>query len=185
MIDIKRLGFLAQAQPVKEWKSYYRDQSMYAKKPMYGVQGPGGVSDHEDWGFTRVAASYIAAASPAVMIELLEEIQRLRGIETFEDAVACVFDNLKYSAANTDDKAWDERLEDFAEDVIEYAPRYKKQWKDIVKLSREKDDLKAENEALRKDADRYRWLRDECVDGRKNEHLDCWIDQSMAQEQQP
>lgn len=44
--------------------------------------------------------------------------------------------------------------------------------------------LVSENESLRKDAERYRWLRDECVDGRKNEHLDCWVDQSMAQEQQ-
>jgi len=135
-----------------------------------------------------------------------DEIVRLRAIETFEDAVACVFDNLKYSAANTDEKAWDERLEDLAEDVIEYAPRYKKQWKDIIKLSREKDSLEAENDALRKDAGRYRWLQtqvencewmagtstitdkfgsvsEERVSGA--EDLDQTIDAAMAQEQQP
>lgn len=97
-----------------------------------------------------MSASYFSAATPPTVLELIAEIERLRSIETFEDAVACVFDNLKFVAANTDDKEWDERLEDLAEQVIEYAPRYKKQWKDITKLSHVIDELKAENEALRK-----------------------------------
>lgn len=54
--------------------------------------------------------------------------------QPFVDAVACVFDNLKFAAANTSDKAWDDQLEDLAEDVIEFAPKYKKEWKDISKL---------------------------------------------------
>ena len=54
--------------------------------------------------------------------------------QPFADAVACVFDNLKFAAANTSDKAWDDQLEDLAEDVIEFAPQYKKGWKDIGKL---------------------------------------------------
>lgn len=65
----------------------------------------------------------------------------LKEVTSFKDAVACVFDNLKIVACNTDDRAWDDRLEDLAEDVIEMSPEYKKQWKDICRLSAEKNEL--------------------------------------------
>jgi len=68
---------------------------------------------------------------------LRAENERLKKITRFEDAVACVFDNLKFVAANTGSKEWDDRLEDLAEEVIEYAPEYKKQWKDICALQSE------------------------------------------------
>ena len=58
----------------------------------------------------------------------------LKKVINFSDAVACVFDMLKYAAANTSCKEWDSQLEDLAEDVIEFAPEYKKQWKDICDL---------------------------------------------------
>lgn len=123
---------------------------------------------------------FIEAANPAAVLELIAEIERLRDVTKFDDAVACVFDLLKMTAANTGSREWDDQLEDLAEEVIEYAPKYKKQWVDICELARERDQLKAENtdlhatlqaakgeierlkadnEALRKDAERYRWLR--------------------------
>lgn len=66
---------------------------------------------------------------------LREELAKLKQVTNFSDAVACVFDMLKYAACNTSDKQWDDQLEDLAEDVIEFAPEYKKQWKDIGMLS--------------------------------------------------
>lgn len=65
----------------------------------------------------------------------------LKEVTCFKDAVACVFDNLKMVACNTDDRALDDRLEDLAEDVIEMAPEYKKQWKDICRLTAENHEL--------------------------------------------
>lgn len=65
---------------------------------------------------------------------LREELGSLKKVTSFSDAVSCVFDMLKYAAANTSCKEWDAQLEDLAEDVIEFAPEYKKQWKDICAL---------------------------------------------------
>lgn len=70
-----------------------------------------------------------------------KEIERLKKIVNFQDAVACVFDNLKMVAANTRCKEWDDQLEEFAEEVIEFAPEYKKQWKDLVVLERKNWEL--------------------------------------------
>jgi predicted phage-related endonuclease len=69
-------------------------------------------------------------------------LERLKSVTNFKDAVACVFDNLKFAAANTRSKEWDDQLEELAEDVIDYAPEYKKQWKDIAKLCAEIERLK-------------------------------------------
>lgn len=69
--------------------------------------------------------------------ELRAEVARIPALEkavNFQDAVACVFDSLKFAAANTRSKAWDDQLEELAQDVIEYSPEYKKQWKDIGDL---------------------------------------------------
>lgn len=83
-------------------------------------------------------------------VEKLEaENARLKEVSNFSEAVACVFDFAKITAANTSCREWDEQLEDFAEDVIEFAPEYKKQWLDIVKLASERDALKAEVKALK------------------------------------
>lgn len=70
----------------------------------------------------------------ADLAALREELGSLKKVTSFSDAVACVFDMLKYAAANTSCKEWDAQLEDLAEDVIEFAPEYKKQWKDICAL---------------------------------------------------
>jgi hypothetical protein len=86
---------------------------------------------------------------PAAMIEALEEIERLKAVTNFKEAVACVFDNLKMVAANTSSKVWDDQLEELAEEVIEFAPEYKKQWKDICDLERKNRELTAAlNQAL-------------------------------------
>lgn len=77
MSDYKRLKHLALAQPVKEWRSEEGEPSMMTGERMYYVIGPGGVSCWEHGAHDRVSASYIAAASPAVVLGLIAENERL------------------------------------------------------------------------------------------------------------
>lgn len=84
------------------------------------------------------------------LLALVAENEKLRSVSTIQEAVACVFDMLKFAACNTSGEEWSEELEDLAEEVIEYAPEYKRQWLDICKLTAERNKLKAEVEALRK-----------------------------------
>lgn len=80
----------------------------------------------------------------ALRIEAEQEIESLKKITNFSEAVACVFDHLKFTACNTSSKEWDDQLEELAEDVIELAPEYKRQWKEIAKI--EKLRLEAERQ---------------------------------------
>ncbi|WP_439864909.1 hypothetical protein [Pseudomonas antarctica] len=77
MSQYDELKRLAEAQPVKEWsRDGGRQPSMPGRELMFYVEGPEGVSDYEDWGFTRSAASYIAAADPAAILALIAENER-------------------------------------------------------------------------------------------------------------
>lgn len=70
---------LAEAQPIKEWTREEGELPvMKSSVLMFGVRGPECVSDFEGWGFTRAAASYIAAADPAAVLSLLDENDQLR-----------------------------------------------------------------------------------------------------------
>lgn len=81
-IDKAKLKALAEAQAVQVWvRTRGRRPDMKGQPLMYGVEGPEGVSDYEDWGFTGKAADYIATASPATMLALLAEIERLAADE--------------------------------------------------------------------------------------------------------
>jgi hypothetical protein len=85
----------------------------------------------------------------ATIAQQTAEIERLKAVTNFKEAVACVFDNLKMVAANTSSKVWDDQLEELAEEVIEFSPEYQKQWKDICDLERENRALTAAlNQAL-------------------------------------
>ncbi|RJX83474.1 hypothetical protein [Pseudomonas sp. LS-2] len=77
MNDIQKLKALAEAQPEKVWTHSEGELSMMTGSRMYYVSGPEGASDWENWGFTRRAASFIAAANPAAVLELIAEIERL------------------------------------------------------------------------------------------------------------
>ena len=109
---------------------------------MYGVEGPEGVSDYEDWGFTGKAADYIATASPATMLALLAEIERLAADEQ-EATTLC------------------SRLSELLRDVAlavrgPEEPLKRHGFADLPSRVKavvaERDQLKAENEALRKSA---------------------------------
>lgn len=79
MSDYSELKRLAEAQPVKEWsRDSGRQPCMPGRELIFYVNGPDCVSDYEDWGFTRSAASYIAAANPAAVLALIAENEGLR-----------------------------------------------------------------------------------------------------------
>lgn len=88
----------------------------------------------------------------ATIVKQAAEIARLKEVTNFKDAVACVFDNLKMVAANTGDRVWDDRLEELSEEVIEFAPEYKKQWKDIVALQADLASANSDKEAYGQNA---------------------------------
>lgn len=112
MADIEKLKALAEAQPVKEWSRREAGMSSYARKPMFVVDGPEAVSDYESWGFTRAAASYIEAASPAAVLELIAEVERLRkkarGVEKARISRNAELDGkvLNYLRDRTGSTAW-------------------------------------------------------------------------------
>lgn len=138
-IDKAKLKALAEAQAVQVWvRTRGRRPDMKGQPLMYGVEGPEGVSDYEDWGFTGKAADYIATASPATMLALLAEIEEdamhMRAFGEVMRSQAEQIDQLK--AENEDYKSGQERYEQIIED------------------------LKAENEALRKDAARWAFFKD-------------------------
>lgn len=123
-IDRENLKALAEAQPIQDWRrTSGRKPHMPGQRLIYGVEGPEGVSDYEDWGFTGKAAEYIAAACPATMLALLAEIEQLR--ESHEQ-VCTNYNRVSFVA--------EER-------------------------GKERDQLKTENEALRKDAENWQTVR--------------------------
>jgi hypothetical protein len=103
--------------------------------------------------FSYKRDSWLAVAAVNALPQLLAlvaENEKLRSVSTIQEAVACVFDMLKFAACNTSGEEWSEELEDLAEEVIEYSPQYKRQWLDICTLTAERNRLKAEVDALRK-----------------------------------
>lgn len=78
-VNKQELRRLAEAQPIKVWR---RDDGRLPFKPsverMFFVEGPDVVSDYEEVGFSRSAASFIAAANPAAILSLLDELEQYR-----------------------------------------------------------------------------------------------------------
>lgn len=84
MIDIKELDRLARAATPGPWKCGQGRKSMravYDKQPetmMYAIEGPDGVGDYEDWGYTRANAEYMAAADPTNILSLLKQLRKAK-----------------------------------------------------------------------------------------------------------
>lgn len=135
-------------------------------------------------------AAFIAAASPATVLALLAEIERLQAgrsrkereleqeLEVWRHGPSC------WSCGDTGDVhdltgEWHGECDCLAAQLIN--------------ANRERDQFKAENEALRKDAERYRWFRDSGKDWYRLviqdshgriicEEVDAHIDAAMAKE---
>lgn len=111
----------------------------------------------ETHGLHHDDSRFIAAASPATVLALLEEIDRLatsrskkereleQELEVWHHGPFC------WTCGDTGD----------VHDITgEWRGECDCLSSQVINANRERDQLKAENEALRKDAGRYRWLRD-------------------------
>ncbi len=107
----------------------------------------GAVNAGDHWGrrdsFERQLAKL---ATPEAVLALIAENERLKSL--FDQSEKCID---RINALHQE--AWVKKL------GVSY-PNYGGFPDNLEKLSIERDQLKAENEALRKDAGRYRWLRD-------------------------
>lgn len=133
MTDYTELKRLAEAQPVKEWsRDSGRQPSMRGRELMFCVEGPEGVSDYEDWGFTRSAASYIAAASPSTILALIAEIEALKGPHDWlaEDLIKELVDN----AQSFQENACEEGEDPFVVVLLAAASRIRRQEANIDQL---------------------------------------------------
>lgn len=113
--------------------------------------------------------AFFLACSPAAVLALLAEIERLESakgdpVGSFDKHMEYMQENIRLKAENEDYRSGQDRYEQII------------------------DDLKAESEALRKDAERYRWLRKPWQEQRQVkawtslEVMDENIDAAMAKE---
>ncbi|WP_017522004.1 hypothetical protein ACQCLI_18375 [Pseudomonas nitroreducens] len=127
------------------------------KNDLFGFIGPKGEEDE----------AFFLACTPQAVLELISEVERLRNrLEIDErtpyDGIACRDETIKGLDEKCDRlKAEVERLRGQVDHLInQHMPREPipdmPGWTRVIDADR----LKAENAALRKDAERYRWLRD-------------------------
>lgn len=139
-------------------------QAAISEGQQYGERWP----QDDDWfepELVSAALAYVKGASPETILEMLWEIEYLelemRGVERVKAELAA-----KLGCADE--------------------PRWKWMLMGADGLLDERDQLKAENEALRKDAERYRWLRRYTVKSLPVagalDSLDSQIDAVMAKE---
>ena len=77
--ELRALAEAATPGPWKRWKGRASHMAVINKsqqKRMYSVEGPDGVGDYEDWGYTKANATYMAAASPDVVLNLLDRVEK-------------------------------------------------------------------------------------------------------------
>ncbi|UDU80132.1 hypothetical protein [Pseudomonas sp. HN2-3] len=129
-VDKEKLKTLAEAQECKDWGIFFAGISLVSGRKMFSLNGPSGVSCHENWGFTLESAQYIAAADPAAVLALIAEIER--GGKIFDQSMR---------ALDRVNAMWHRR---WLSHTGEPYP--------IPALSRDEEfeELKAENQALRK-----------------------------------
>lgn len=157
-IDKTKLRYLAMAQPVKVWSREEGEPSMMTQERMFYVIGPGGVSCWEHGARDRVSSAYIVAADPATILALLDEIERLeigrnktirdieQELEVWRHGPSCW---------NCGDSG------DVHNPVGEWLGQCDCLAAQLIDVTSERDKLKSENEALRRDAKRYRFLRNQ------------------------
>lgn len=131
MTDYTNLKRLAEAMSLKVWEVAHPNAGARGWEVKHGIEQ---IAD----ALTESRARYIAAANPAAVLGLLAEVEWLKRFEA-------------------DCKEWHEKTE------------WVKKSAQVGELGMHRADvlkgridrLKAENEALRKDAERYRWLREQ------------------------
>lgn len=172
MVDLQKIEALAKAATQGEWE---KDGSQVCP---VADQNAALATFHHD-----ADARYVAAANPSAVLELIAELKQAgEDNVTWKGGISALGEALKKLTfcARTVTDGPDQALMaacDAAEnalslggvsraiDYIEGLKSENKELKEKYEAARDRQNsitaLKAENEALRKDAERYRWLRDE------------------------
>lgn len=78
--DRKELRELAKSQPVSNWAPLQGAESLTTSRRIWHIDGPKCIGCFEDWGFDENSARYIAAADPATVLALLDELEAAKPI---------------------------------------------------------------------------------------------------------
>ncbi|MFU6622682.1 ead/Ea22-like family protein [Pseudomonas aeruginosa] len=172
MTDHAELRRLAKAATPGPWTLYVpEDYQGPEELPGYGVECAegraivwGALEPETGCQFDR-DAEFIAAANPKTILAMLDEIDGLRSRleideRTPHDGIACRDETIKVLDEKCDRlKAENERLSDELSACTEH-PGGCGYWREAAKRrAEERDRLREENEALRKDAERWRYAR--------------------------
>jgi hypothetical protein len=140
MTDLQKLKALAEAAPVGPW--YPPDEGSHSG--MVFDCDLGSLLSYESIDTERDACvKYVAATNPAAVLELIAEIERL----------------------TADNRSKNGSLASYGKQISALQRAVKNRDKVLAKVSAERDQLKADNEALRKDAERYRFVRNPIARG--------------------
>lgn len=102
----------------------------------------------------KAVQDFLQQAMPKTILALLAEIERLEGCEEVLRQLASYVGSGGYNAPEVDPEVFAKKILDGINILNDPLAQL------AEKRAEERDQLKAENEALRKDAERYRWLRD-------------------------
>lgn len=184
---MRDLKVLAEAAPSGPWlvenDSIYFKQDGYTRHLLDADSGQDVEEDHY-----YAALAFMAAANPSVVLTLLAEVERLstnrsrkereleQELEVWRTGPSC------WTCGDTGD----------VHDITgEWRGECDCLSAQLINVSRERDQLKAENEALRKDAERYRAIRDEIphadlgraiLDVQTADEYDAAVDAALAKE---
>lgn len=162
MSDYSELKRIAEMAPTGPWAS--ENDSLFFKEDgcTYHLLDAGAGHDVSEKDY-YAALNFIAAANPHAVLALIAEVERLK------------------AGVNSD-----------MEEIERIQSEYDKQFRKARDLRIERGKFKADNEALRKDAERYRWLRNkagssdwEYIGHQSGETTDYEIDAAMTKGDQP
>lgn len=149
MKDYSELKMLAENATPGEWS--HEQDNLYFYEDGY-TRHMMELSEGSDIGYVEQKhnSDFIAAANPEVILELIAEVERLSFREKMLSEYGC-----EYCAGS----GHVHRIDGYYLGVCDSCSAY-----EFNCAKHEIEKLKNENESLKKDAARYRWLRDESID---------------------
>jgi hypothetical protein len=156
MNDYSKLQELAEAATPGEWRAGNAYDKPFV--PKYEVivdtqDGPYVIlsGNHNFIEDAEANIAFVGAANPVAVLSLLAEIERLRTAEGDAMTYKAGMENVAQQRDQI--KAENEELRGQLEDADE----------NVVALEKQNKALMREYEPMRKDAERYRWLRTQCI----------------------
>ncbi|MCF9000494.1 hypothetical protein [Pseudomonas syringae] len=171
-VDIEKLEELAKAAPAGPW--YGPDELSH--KGMVFDCDLGSLLSYESIESERdVCIAYVAAANPAALLELIKDLKRNQRMLL---SAVCQLGEISAALGADMDSDCDELI-GMIEDIRAENAGLKTGYEAYERVNTE---LRAECEALRKDAQRYRWIENPFAGLFGVESLDKYIDAAMSKE---